>query len=90
MNAAGNSGTAGDGLFFSNGYGFTTIDVDHDARDYNCAVIYEGAWWHRHCHEGMLTGVYYDVEAIAWGHGITWKDFGDRSASRKTAIMSLQ
>ena len=86
MNAAGNSGTAGDGLFFSNGYD----DADHDARDHNCAVTYQGAWWHNRCHEGMLTGVYSDVESVEHGQGITWKGFGERRASRRTAIMSLQ
>ena len=90
MNAAGNSGTAGDGLFYSNGYGFTTIDSDHDGASDNCAVRYGGAWWHRACHEGLLNGVYYDGPTSTFGHGITWKGFGERSAPRKTAIMSLQ
>ena len=90
MNASGNSGSAGDGLLYSNGYGFTTIDSDHDRASDNCAVRYEGAWWHKDCHAGMLNGVYYDVPTSIFGHGITWKGFGERGAPRKTAIMSLQ
>ena len=90
MNAAGNSGSAGEGLFHSNGFGFTTIDADHDARADNCAVAYGGGWWFNRCHNGLLTGVYSDVEATAWGVGITWRGFGDLDHSRKTAIMSLQ
>ena len=90
MNAAGNSGSAGDGLFFSNGYGFSTSDADHDAWVDSCALYFEGGWWFNRCHEGCLTGVYSDIEATVGGVGITWKGFGDLGATRKTAIMSLQ
>ena len=90
MNAAGISGDAGDGLLNSNGYGFSTSDADHDASVDNCALSFESGWWFNHCHEGLLTGVYSDIEATEWGIGITWEGFGDLDHSRKTAIMSLQ
>ena len=54
----GYSGTAGDSMTHHNNKQFTTKDRDQDAWHSNCAVTYQGAWWHSACHVSNLNGLY--------------------------------
>ncbi|XP_069117053.1 ficolin-3-like [Argopecten irradians] len=74
LNVQGKSGNITDSLSYHNGYGFTTSDRDHDSQEYNCAVVYEGAWWHHDCLNSNLNGPYKtytgqtDVRSMLWNY----------------------
>ncbi|CAL4064888.1 unnamed protein product [Meganyctiphanes norvegica] len=68
-------GTAGDCMAYQNGMGFTTFDNDMDDKDDgNCAEKFYGAWWHRLCYMGMLTGRYYPNSQNVTD-GVMWWSF---------------
>ncbi|RUS87318.1 hypothetical protein EGW08_004930 [Elysia chlorotica] len=50
------SGTAGDGLTYSNSHYFSTFEADHDVHGPNCAVDFHGAWWYKSCADANLNG----------------------------------
>nr|XP_029722967.1 angiopoietin-1-like isoform X2 [Aedes albopictus] len=64
------SGSASDGLSYSEGMKFTTWDSDNDqATDYNCAIDRQGAWWYRKCTNSNLNGKYQNKvsnESLCW------------------------
>ncbi|XP_049548248.1 fibrinogen-like protein A [Anopheles darlingi] len=63
------SGTAGDSLEYHKEMKFSTADRDNDQYSTNCAIDYEGAWWHKSCHLSHLNGRYLNVhsdKAISW------------------------
>lgn len=54
-----------------NGMMFTTSDNDNDLYSGgNCAVYYNGAWWHNYCTLSNLNGWYTDAN-FAWGNHAT-------------------
>lgn len=55
---SGYSGTAGDGLTYHNGMKFSTYDMKNDEWSYNCAQMFQGAWWYRRCYQSNLNGLY--------------------------------
>ena len=48
LTMSGYSGSLSDGLIYSNGWGFTTYDVDNDPWSGNCPSIYGGGFWYGH------------------------------------------
>ncbi|CAL4103375.1 unnamed protein product [Meganyctiphanes norvegica] len=53
-------GTIGDGMEFTNGMGFSTIDQDNDSGDdWDCAAhAGGGGWWYSYCSQACLTAPY--------------------------------
>ena len=58
LQVSGYSGTAGDGMAFSNGHKFSTKDDDNDVNGGSCAVSLSGAWWYRSCAYSNLNALY--------------------------------
>ena len=52
------SGDAGNSLAYQYGNKFSTFDRDQDSYSKSCAVLYQGAWWYKHCHKSNLNGLY--------------------------------
>ena len=75
-------GTAGDGFHWpeaatvNNGMKFSTFDKDQDNSPDNCAVKYEGAWWHNNCHASNLNGLYPNKH-LDDAKFMSWKGLGD-------------
>ena len=63
----------GDKLTYHNNMKFTTNDQDNDPDVGNCARIYSGAWWYKHCYTSNLNGVYGKSNS----QGIQWTDHSD-------------
>ncbi|XP_050094108.1 fibrinogen C domain-containing protein 1-like [Anopheles aquasalis] len=79
------SGTAGDSLANQKGMKFTTKDRDNDQYHTNCAVDYEGAWWHKGCHQSHLNGRYLNVNGDT---STSWYYFNtDRRGMSYTRMM---
>ncbi|CAL4102989.1 unnamed protein product [Meganyctiphanes norvegica] len=59
-------GTIGDGMDYSAGMGFSTIDQDNDLSAGDCAAVWGGGgWWYRSCANVCLTGPY-GTEYFYW------------------------
>ena len=70
---------------------FTTFDQDHDARDYNCAVRYHGAWWYNApCHHANLNGKYLYGDVSAFGVGVNWFSWRGHEFSFKKTEMKMR
>ena len=53
---------------------FTTFDKDQDIAATNCAVDRKGAFWHYHCGDTNLNGIYGDKDN-GGSQYVTWNDF---------------
>ncbi|XP_019542535.3 fibroleukin [Aedes albopictus] len=63
------SGSASDGLKYSEGMKFTTWDSDNDQSTDNCAVDRNGAWWYKSCTFSNLNGKYQNEvskQSLCW------------------------
>ena len=66
----------GDGLRYHHNQKFSTYDNDQDTmEEYNCADRFKSGWWHRHCHQSSLNGLYLHGETDQFATGIIWKPF---------------
>ncbi|CAG9833764.1 unnamed protein product [Diabrotica balteata] len=75
---SGYSGTAGDSLIEHLNSQFSTSDVDQDQNPSgSCAIMFEGAWWYRNCHDSCLNGKYQNLVLLSSlkYHGIMWSSF---------------
>ena len=43
-----------DAMAYHNGSAFTTPDMDNDLWNGNCAIVYQGPWWHSSCYSANL------------------------------------
>ncbi|XP_052784317.1 fibrinogen-like protein A [Mya arenaria] len=83
----GYAGTAGDNLSHHNGQQFSTYDNDNDSYDGNCAEIFLGAWWYKHCHQSNLNG---DYGNDAYGQGLNWWNFTTYYESLMSVEMKIR
>ena len=85
-------GTAGDSLSVHRDQPFTTRDRDHD--DYaegNCALEFQGAWWHSNCYDSNLNGFYYNGSpSDKPSGGIIWYTWKGVQYSVKRAEMKIR
>jgi ficolin len=85
------TGDAGDSLMVHNGMKFTTKDVDHDLREANCAQVFKGAWWYKHCHASNLNGLYHrGGNHTSYADGINWSIWKGNYYSMKTVTMKIK
>ena len=74
------------------GQKFSTYDRDLDSTNkLHCAALTKGAWWHKDCFRGLLTGVYYKKPTAApvW-RGLIWYHWKGEKYSLKTSTMMIR
>ncbi|XP_033639019.1 ryncolin-2-like [Asterias rubens] len=81
---------AGDSMAHHNGHSFTTKDQDNDAKSFNCAEQWEGAWWYNYCFRANLNGKYYPQGHVPFGHGIQWVIRKGYEYSHKKSSMKIR
>ena len=85
---SGYSGDSGDvmnsgcGEGVANGMNFTTFDRDNDRKDYNCAQVYGGGWWHNACFCLNLNRFHGNVYGVVMGG--SWHSFSTTRMPMKT------
>ncbi|XP_055588980.1 ficolin-1-like [Uranotaenia lowii] len=84
------SGDAGDSLSYHIGMKFTTLDVDNDMSEGNCAIEYHGAWWYKKCHNSHLNGKYLRGKTTERWKGICWQLFRGPDYSLKVSRMMIR
>ncbi|XP_012637564.1 ficolin-2 [Microcebus murinus] len=83
-------GSAGDSLTYHNNFPFSTKDQDNDSVGENCAVQYQGAWWHDSCHLSNLNGLYLGGSHGSFANGINWKTGKGYNYSYKVSEMKVR
>ena len=84
---------AGDvyGLSYSNGYKFSTYDVDQDgSSSRNCAVLDHGGWWYKWCVHANLNGEYVTPGTKRSGRaegGMIYRSFKGEQSLRVSKMM---
>ncbi|XP_037937721.1 fibrinogen-like protein 1 [Teleopsis dalmanni] len=73
------SGNAGDSFTSHQGMKFSTVDVDNDHWEDNCADLFKSGWWFSDCYESNLNGKYLKdnnsgVEWISWHEDYSLKN----------------
>uniref|UniRef100_A0A182WM35 Fibrinogen C-terminal domain-containing protein n=1 Tax=Anopheles minimus TaxID=112268 RepID=A0A182WM35_9DIPT len=84
------SGTAGDGLTYSNGMKFSTFDEDNDEGGGQCAVVYHGAWWYKSCYYSNLNGRHTPGETDEFSTRMIWSTLGKDWYSLKSSKMMIR
>ena len=77
-------GTAGDGMRYSSGRRFSTIDRNNDPIR-NCAAYHKSPWWHNRCTNVNLNGKYYHVQTSA-SDTIHWYQWHQRISLKRASI----
>ena len=75
----------------TNGYKFSTRDVDNDLAPSSCAVARKGAWWHNVCTWANLNGIYgYTENCVASGYCNFWYSLTSSFDGVKTSFMMVR
>ncbi|XP_058015518.1 ficolin-1-like [Ahaetulla prasina] len=83
-------GTAGDSLSYHNHMPFSTQERKPDTLKFNCAEMYEGAWWYNECHYSNLNGKYWLGEHNSYADGINWRTGKGYKYSYKLTEMKIR
>ncbi|KAM7348595.1 angiopoietin-related protein 2-like [Cochliomyia hominivorax] len=83
-------GTAGDSLFNHLGAEFSTIDVDHDQTNMNCARLREGGFWFSRCGYASPTAAYMHGFNQGLDNNSHWHTFRGDFYSLKTIIFMIR
>lgn len=85
------TGNAGDGLSYHHNQKFSTYDNDQDlSEEGNCADRFKSGWWHKHCHQSSLNGLYLHGETDQFATGIIWKPFRGYYYALKATSMKFR
>ena len=90
MTVNGYSGTAGDGMSYSNNMKFTTKDRDQDTYSGNCAEDHKGGWWYNSCVRANPNALYFHASATSHVTGINWYYFKGHFHSMKMIEFKLR
>ncbi|XP_078329360.1 microfibril-associated glycoprotein 4-like [Crassostrea virginica] len=75
----------------TNGYKFSTRDVDNDLAPSSCAVARKGAWWHNVCTWANLNGIYgYTGNCVTSGYCNFWYSLTSSFDGVKTSFMMIR
>uniref|UniRef100_A0A8W8NWH1 Fibrinogen C-terminal domain-containing protein n=1 Tax=Magallana gigas TaxID=29159 RepID=A0A8W8NWH1_MAGGI len=88
-------GNAGDsieshGTTNTNGYKFSTSDIDNDFAPASCTVARQGAWWHNICTWANLNGRYGNGSCIVSGNCNFWYSLTNSFSGVKTSFMMVR
>uniref|UniRef100_A0A8W8NQN9 Fibrinogen C-terminal domain-containing protein n=1 Tax=Magallana gigas TaxID=29159 RepID=A0A8W8NQN9_MAGGI len=88
-------GNAGDsieshGTTNTNGYKFSTSDIDNDFAPASCAVARQGAWWHNVCTWANLNGRYRNGSCIVSENCNFWYSLTNSYSGVKTSFMMVR
>jgi ficolin len=88
LDVDGYSGNAGDSFGCqSKNMSFTTKDSDNDKANYNCAIVYHGAWWYRACHTSNVNGLW---GSKVFGEGLNWYTTTGQGASATSTEIKMR
>ena len=92
LSVRGYAGDAGDALGAHNGQKFSTKDHDNDSigNNYNCAIVYKGAWWYGGCHSSNLNARYLSGQHTSYANGVDWSTWKGHHYSLKISEMKLR
>jgi hypothetical protein len=60
------------GVYYLDGFGFSTNDRDNDGISGSCALTDIGGWWYNECAKGKFTGGWEPYPAGEENKGIRW------------------
>lgn len=88
-------GNAGDsieseGTTNTNGFKFSTSDIDNDVASASCAVARKGAWWYNECTWANLNGIYGNGSCAAAGNCNFWYSLTNSFNGIKTSFMMVR
>lgn len=88
-------GNAGDsieseGTTNTNGYKFSTSDIDNDHAPASCADARKGAWWYNECTWANLNGIYGNGSCAAAGNCNFWYSVTNSFSGVKTSFMMVR
>ncbi|XP_056002966.1 mucin-2-like isoform X2 [Ostrea edulis] len=88
-------GNAGDsieshGTTNTNGYRFSTRDVDNDIAPSSCTVARKGAWWHNICTWANLNGDYGNGGCVSAANCNFWYSLTNSYSGVKTSFMMVR
>ncbi|XP_065923014.1 tenascin-R [Magallana gigas] len=88
-------GNAGDsieshGTTNTNGYKFSTSDIDNDFAPASCTVVRQGAWWHNICTWANLNGRYGNGSCIVSQNCNFWYSLTNSFSGVKTSFMMVR
>lgn len=79
-----------EGTTNTNGFKFSTSDIDNDDASASCAVARKGAWWYNECTWSNLNGMYGNGSCAAAGNCNFWYSLTNSFSGVKTSFMMVR